>query len=319
MNGFTKTIIIAAAVWLCGASGATAQFLDSGGGPAENNGNRGSRAPGILVREGITNFLQGPEITRPEPVKPNYRLLLTDELLRNVFAQLNVLISLLPTVLQPGNVVPPPGGNIGGGGGNFGGGQIGQLVMTEIAHNGSVAFVELLNLSGVQTRINGFRFADGSSVSPALPQIELDLNDTIVIQLGGETQNSLADVLLGFRVQSVNVGELALYNFQSAPEGELPTEDSSFMIDYIQWNNDPRQDPTPPLESVASQANLWTSIDFINTSLSGMSFRLNADAERRINTGSRDFDIVPFAENTLRTAESQRAAMRSFPVRRINR
>lgn len=283
-------------VVLFAGTSAFGQFVDDGAGPGQNAGRPGFRSPGILVQNGIVSFNQGPEITQPDENDPDLRLEVINEFFRNIFAQLNVLINLLPTLLNPGTGIP------GGGGG---GGQVDQIVMTEIAHNGNVVFVELLNLSGIQTRLNGFRFSDGDTVSPPLPQIELDRDDSIVVQLGGETQNSLADFIIGFRVQSLSTGELALYNFDGLDGDAFPIEDSSFITDYIQWNNDPTDDRDPTLEAVATQANLWNSVDTIPSSLSSNTFRLAADAERRDGTRSADITVLPFSDNTLGTPESQ--------------
>ncbi len=283
-------------VVLVAATGASAQFVDDGAGPGQNAGRPGFRSPGILVQNGIVAFNQGSDITEPEENDPDLRLEIINEFFRNIFAQLNILINLLPNLINPDPTAP-----IGGGGG----GGIDQIVMTEVAHNGTVVFVELLNLSGVETRLNGFRFSDGDAVSPPLPQIELDRDDSIVVQLGGETQSTFADFIVGFRVQSLATGELALYNFDGVEGGTFPIDDDNFIIDYIQWNNDPTDDRDPPLEAVATQANLWISVDTIPSSLTSSSFRLAGDAERRDGTRSGDITIVPFAENTLGTPESQ--------------
>ncbi len=277
------------------ATGVSAQSLELGGQPGENVGRPGVRAPGLLVESGIVRFNQGFDAQAAEN-DPDLRLEIINEFFRNVFAQLNVLIQLLPGLINPDP------GNPGDGGG---GGLIDQIVMTEVAHDGNVVFVELLNLTGIQTRLNGFRFSDGDAVSPSLPQIELDRDDSIVVQLGGDTQSPIADFIIGFRVQSLQTGELGLYSFRSVTGDTFPIENADFMVDYLQWNNDPMDDRNPPLEAVAAQANLWTTVDTIPTSLTSNSFRLAANAERRQGTRSNDITVVPFAENTLGTPESQ--------------
>jgi hypothetical protein len=279
--------------------GAGAQFVDPGNSPGENVGSPGARRPGLLVQAGIGRYQEGPEITRPAPMDPEFRLNLLNDLLRNIFAQLNVLIPFLPDFLNPD-------GDGGGGGGGGGGGTGGfdDVVITEIAHDGNVVFVELLNQTGIELRLDGFRFSDGIATTPALPGVELLRNETHVVQLGGDTQSEMADTFLLFRVQSINSGELAIYNFRSITDGAFPLDDPNFMIDYIQWSDDD-QDRDPPLESTAVAANLWSSIDFIPMSLANNAFRLNANAETRDNSRSLDFTLVPFADNTLGTPESQ--------------
>lgn len=268
------------------------------GSPAENVANRGGRRPGLMVSAGIAEHRFGPEITRPADSDPEDRLVenLIITFLRNLFATLSGLIPFLPTLLSAPGTIPPP--STGGGGG------LDDIVMTEIAQDGGVVLVELLNRGPIETRIDGWRLADGLNVSPALPVIELDRNASVVIQLGGETQSALADLLIGFRILSVNSGELALYDFSNVPDGETPTDDANLMIDYVQWNDDDRE-RDPPLEAVAVSANLWSEIDFIPAQLANTTFRLQSSAEGRTTTSSRDFLIRPFTDNTLGVPESQ--------------
>jgi len=281
-----------AASWPVGLP-ASAQVADPGGSPVENLRNRGAHRPGLRVQAGIARHNQGPDISDPGPADPEYRIAALDELLRNLFAQLNVLIDFLPSILDPGTT---PGG--GGGGG------VNDLVMTELAHNGDVAFVELLNRSPLRLSLEGWVFSDGTTVSPSLPPLQIERDETIVVQLGGDSQSDLADFVMGFRLQNLPAGELALYDFSGVSAGLLPIENANLMIDYIQWNNEDRE-RDPPLEVVAAQANLWTAIDAIPVALTNQSFRLNATAESRDSTSSSDFTVVDFSANTLGTPESQ--------------
>lgn len=296
----TSTIVASCALWLCGAGDVNAQPAGQGTSPIINGSSPGAnlrtfrdRRPGDWVQRGIANHILGPNIVdvgRPDiPVR---QLVLVD-LFRNLFAQLDALVQFLPRLVAPTGLPPISGGSIG---------QIDDIVMTEIAHDGDVVLVELLSRSPIEVRLDGWRFADGTGVSPPLPVIELDRNATIVIQLGGDTQNPLADLLLGFRLQSIPTGELALYDFSRVTDGSLPVDDPNLMIDYIQWDNEERD---PPLEVIAQSANLWSSVDFINAPLTNSSFRLAADAEAQDGTNSRDFIVVPFVENTLGVPESQ--------------
>ncbi|MEE9296812.1 MAG: hypothetical protein V3W34_17850 [Phycisphaerae bacterium] len=277
---------------------ATAQVITSGS-PAENVANRGGRRPGLMVAAGIAQHRFGPEITRPADSDPEDRLAenLIITFLRNLFATLSGLIPFLPNLLADTGTTTPPATGGGGGG-------LDDIVMTEIAQDGGVVLVELLNRGPIETRIDGWRFADGTNVSPPLPVIELDRNATVVVQLGGETQNPLADLLLGFRVLSVTAGELALYDFSTVSGDSPPIEEARFMIDYLQWNDDD-QERDPPLEEVAVRASLWSEIDFIQAPLANITFRLDSGAEGRTTTSSRDFLIRPFADNTLGVPESQ--------------
>ncbi len=279
---------------------ASAQFVDQGNSPAENVTTRGARAPGALVRAGIALHTSGPEISNQAEPDLNLRQNILIDLIQNLFATLSGLVFFLPTLFQPG--ADPPA--VGGGGGGGSGIGLDDIVMTEVAHDGNVVFVELLNRGPIEQRIEGWRFHDGINLSPALPVIELDRNATIVVQLGSETQSPVADILLGFRVQSVVSGELALYNFSSVTGDTFPIDDSGFLIDYVQWDDD-NEERDPPLESVAVQASLWGEIDFIQSTLSTTSFRLEADAESRNTSSARDFLVVPFAENSLGLPESQ--------------
>lgn len=278
------------------ASIATAQFIDPGNGPAENVRQRGARRPGLMVQAGIANHVAGPEITASESPDPNFRVRLLTELLTNVLAQLRLVIGFLPTLLDGGSGLP--------GGGSIGGGGVDTLIITEIAHNGDVALVELVSRSPLRLSLDGWHFADEGGVSRSLPPIVLERNESVVIQLGIEDQDPLADALLDFRIQSLSAGELALYDFSQSTGGLLPIEDSRLMVDYVQWNSDDR-DRDPPLEAIATDANLWSGVDAIRFSLSNMSFRLTASAEGRTSSSSREFIVVPFAENTLGTPESQ--------------
>lgn len=272
-----------------------AQIIDPGNNPHENVANRGIRAPGAVVRAGIASAINGPEITQPAPPEIRLRENLLVDLIQNLLATLAGIVPLIPS---DGDGNPPP--NDGG----SGSGDVRNIVMTEIANDGNVTFVELLNRGPIQVRLTGLRFSDGMQVSPSLPVVELDRNATLVVQLGGETQRDFADLLLGFRIQSLSAGELALYDFSRDLTEPFMVEDSTLMIDYLEWSN-ATLEPDPPLESVAVSANLWNGIDFVPTTLSNMSFRLAADAESRRSTGSRDYMVVAFDENTLGTPESQ--------------
>ena len=273
---------------------ATAQFVDQGNSPAENVRQRGARRPGLMVQAGIADHVVGPEITARQDPDPEYRINLLTELITNVLAQLRLIIGFLPTLLDGGTGTP------GGGGG----GGVDTLVITELAHNGDVALVELVSRSPLRLSLDGWHFADEGGVSRSLPPIVLERNQSVVIQLGIEDQDPLADAVMDFRVQSLSAGELALYNFSQSTGGLLPIEDSRLMIDYIQWNSDDR-DRDPELEAVATEANLWSGVDAIRSSLANTSFRLSAAAEGRTSSSSREFIVVPFEENTLGTPESQ--------------
>ena len=276
------------------SSPAWGQFADPGGSPSENLRNRGAMRPGIRVREGIAQHTFGPEITQQVRPGPQYGLELQNEFFRNFFASLTALVNLLPQILNPGDGGPSvPGG----------GGSINDVVMTELSHDGNVAFVELLNRSPIRISLAGFAFSDGRLVSPRLPPFEIERDVTFVVQFGGDRQADEADVLLGFRLQSIPNGELALYDFSGLSAGEMPIEDADRMIDYIQWNDDDQQrDPT--LESIASAASLWSTVDAIPASLSNRTFRLTANAEGRQNTTSGDFIVNDFSQNTLGLPES---------------
>lgn len=296
-----RTAILA--LWLLALVGpmalqqAFAQGADPGASPMENLRARGAHRPGLWVQQGIARHQFGPEVSRSATPDPEYRLAILDELLRNLFAQLNALVRFVPGLLDPGT--DTPGIVIGGGGG------VNDVVITEIAHDGNVAYVELLNRSPLRLPLDGWVLAYGDLISPSLPPLELERNMSLVIQLGGDTQHPLADFVMGFRLQSVDAGELALYDFSHVSAGLLPIENPDLMIDYIQWNNEDRE-RDPPLESVAAAANLWTSIDAIPVSLANSSFRLDAGAEGGDSTSSRDFTVVDFAGgNTLGTPESQ--------------
>ena len=288
--------ILSVSALLGSSSITTAQFVDQGNGPAANVRQRGARRPGLMVQAGIANYLARPVPTARESPDLNYRVNLLTELITNVLAQLRLVIGFLPTFLDGGSGLP--------GGGSFGGGGVDTLVITEIGHNGSVVFVELLSRAPLRFSLSGWHFADESGVSPSLPPIVLERNESVVIQLGGEVQDPLADTILGFRVQSLSAGELALYDFSQSTGGLLPIENSRLMVDYVQWNNDDR-DRDPPLEDIAVDANLWSGVDAIRSSLSNMSFRLTAGAEGRTSSSSREFIVVSFGENTLGTPESQ--------------
>ncbi len=276
------------------------QQIDPGNSPAENVRSRGARRPGLMVQAGIARRQNGPDVTLTEPPRPEYRLTFVNELLRNLFSQLNVLIGLLPNILNQSTPAP---GFIGGGGtgGVVGASGVSDVVMTEVAHNGNVVFVELLNLGPLRVRFDGWVFASEDSVSRSLPPLSLELNESLVIQLGGERQNSVADALIDFRIQSVTAGELAIYDFSGVADGLIPIEDSNLMVDYIQWNDDPLRQRDPPLEPIAVSANLWNAIDAVPSSLANMTFMLDSGARRRDSTSSNDITIAPFDSNTLGT------------------
>lgn len=296
MRGFIQNTSCACVIGFFLAAAAQAQYVDPGGSPTENVANRGASRPGLRVQAGIASHRFGPEITQSASPDPEYRVILLEELIRNLFAQLNVLIDFLPDLIGGGTTPGTPGG-----GGSAG---INDIVMTELAHDGNVAYVELLNRSPLRMSLDGWVFSDGDLISPSLPPLEIERNDTLVVQFGGDVQNPDANFIIGFRLQALPAGELALYDFSGVSPGLQPLENSNLMIDYIQWNNED-QERDPDLETIASQANLWTAIDAIPSSLTNTSFRLAAAAESRDGTSSGDFIVVDFSSNTLGVPESQ--------------
>ena len=117
MRRLAAILIVSAAASLTSLQQAVAQVCNPGGSPAENVRDRACNRPGLWVQEGIYRYYNGPEVTEPEPLEPEYRLTLLEELLRNLFAQLNVrprgaqggiigILLLQPLVPQAQQLVP---------------------------------------------------------------------------------------------------------------------------------------------------------------------------------------------------------------------
>ncbi|NOS99380.1 MAG: lamin tail domain-containing protein [Phycisphaerales bacterium] len=299
-TGLAATII--ACVVLAASWPGRAQVIDGGNSPHENLQNRGSRSPGLLVRAGIDRHRSGPEITQSDP-DPHYRLVLINELLQNVFAQLAGLVQ----IILRGDTDPIDGG----------GGGVNDVVITELSSNGDVAFVELFNRGALRIGLDGWVFADADDhVSDPLDFVRLERGETVVIQFGGDSRDDAAQVLSPFRLRSLSAGELALYDFSGLPDGSDPVENldnADLMIDYLQWN-DEDQERDPPLEAFAASASLWNRIDEILSPLADATFRLKASAEGRDSTGSDDFLTGPFNADTLGMPESQTGEVQTPPT-----
>ncbi len=282
-----------------GIPGAAAQFVDQGNSPAENVRNRGARAPGLMVRAGIARHLQGPEITAQED-DPRLRENLLIELIEGFFNLLAGLVLSLPSLLSADTATDTAGGTVITGG-------VTNIVISELAHDGSLVFVELFNRSPFEIRLDGWRFHDGNNISPPL-ELKMDPDETKVFQFGGEDQRPFANFIIGFRdFVSGSNGELALYDFSGVTDEsqfDQASADADLMIDYLQWNDDNR-DRDQALEGIAADAGLWSAFDSIRAPLTATTFRLEAGAEgTKTNTRSH-YQVGAFDSNhTLGFPES---------------
>lgn len=239
------------------------------------------RAPGLWVR----NALDGPEITQTqeEAETPSRLQGVYIDLLDAVFAELNLLIPQLPSILNPD----------GGGGGG-----VGTLVITEIANNGTNSFVEVYNPGGVRIELDDWAFCKlGTCSGPnELVGQAMESDDVRVFQLGGlrDPNDDFVNGLVSLEVDD-SLGELALYNLADAGS-RVPEDEPGAIRGYARWSEQPIQ--SFGLEDVAVEQGRWGLNTSIESSLPNQAFQLRADS---VNVGGRaeDFIVVSFESNSL--------------------
>lgn len=237
-----------------------------------------SRSPGLRIRAA----LGGPQITqsREEAETPTRLQGIYINIINAVFVGFNQLIPFLPELF------PEAGGPAG----------IDDLVITEIANDGTNTFVEIFSPGAVRIELDNWAFciAEQCTEPGELVGRVMEQNDVIVMQLGGQFDGALANGVVTLQI-SPTIGELALHDFTGAT-GRDPT-DQVAMVDYLQWGDIFQ---SFGLEDTASAAGLWIIGTSIESSLVNNSFQLDRD---RASTGGRadDYIVVPFSQQTLGT------------------
>ncbi len=231
-----------------------------------------ARAPGLWVRDAL-----GPlEITATADMPPTRQQQILIDSITSLFLALNTIIPLLPSAIGDG-----PGGGIG------------QLVLTEIANDGSNTFVEVFNPSGIRIELDNWALCktDGCTAVSELAGRVMEGGDILVFQLGGQLNSSLANGVVTLQT-GTTADDIGLYDFTGADRDPL---DSAPMRDYLQWGTFIQ---SFGLEDVAISAGLWASQSSIDSSLGNQSFQLRAD-RFSIGGNSGDYIVVPFADHSL--------------------
>jgi len=236
-----------------------------------------ARAPGLWVRAGIA----GPEITQtveddevPTPLQGVFI-----DLINAVFVGLNQFIPFLPALFDP------VGGPTTG---------VGDLIITEIANDGTNTFVEVYNPGSIRIEMDAWAFCkvDGCTGPTELAGRVMERDDVLVFQLSGQFDSDFANGVTTLQV-GTTVDDIGLYDFTGADSRD-PT-DRVALRDYVQWGD---FFGTFGLEEIATSAGLWVVNSSIESSLANMSFQLNEDS-LTIGGTAEDYTIVPFAQNSL--------------------
>jgi len=236
-----------------------------------------ARAPGVWVRAGIS----GPAITQTDEdvLVPTPLQGIFIDLINAVFVGLNQLVPFLPALFDP------VGGATTG---------VGDLIITEIANDGTNTFVEVFNPGSIRIELDAWAFCkvDGCTGPTELAGRVMERNDVLVFQLSGQFDSDFANGVTTLQV-GTTLDDLGLYDFTGA-DSRTPT-DRVALRDYVQWGD---FFGTFGLEEIATSAGLWAVNTSISSSLANMSFQLNADS-LTIGGTAEDYTIVPFAQNTL--------------------
>ncbi|MCH8969744.1 MAG: hypothetical protein IIA66_11580 [Planctomycetes bacterium] len=201
------------------------------------------------------------------------------DLINALFVGLNQFIPFLPALFDP------VGGAATG---------VGDLIITEIANDGTNTFVEVFNPGSIRIELDAWAFCkvDGCTGPTELAGRVMERNDVLVFQLSGQFDSDFANGVTTLQVGTA-LDDLGLYDFTGA-DSRTPT-DNVALRDYVQWGD---FFGTFGLEEIATSAGLWVVNTSISSSLANMSFQLNADS-LTIGGTAEDYTIVPFARNTL--------------------
>ncbi len=281
INRSTSWIIVFAAVLAVAQS--RAAFAQDAGQPngAVTQNAKGpavaARAPGLMIRDAIN----GPEITQSftDAEAPSRQQGIYIDLINALFVGLNQFIPFLPALFDPA------GGPTTG---------VGDLIITEIANDGTNTFVEVFNPGSIRIELDAWAFCkvEGCTGPTELAGRVMERNDVLVFQLSGQFDSDFANGVTTLQV-GTTLDDLGLYDFTGA-DSRTPT-DRVAVRDYVQWGD---FFGTFGLEEIATSAGLWAVNTSISSSLANMSFQLNEDS-LTIGGTAEDYTIVPFAQNTL--------------------
>ncbi len=254
---------------------------DSGTNGAVTNNAKGpavaARAPGLMIRDAIG----GPQITQSlaDAEAPSRQQGVYIDLINALFVGFNQFIPFLPALFDP------VGGSITG---------AGDLIITEIANDGTNTFVEVFNPGSIRVELDAWAFCkvDGCTGPSELAGRVMERDDVLVFQLSGQFDSDFANGVTTLQV-GATLDDLGLYDFTGA-DSRTPT-DRVALRDYVQWGD---FFGSFGLEAIATSAGLWVVNSSIESSLANMSFQLNEDS-LTIGGTAEDSAIVPFGQNTL--------------------
>jgi hypothetical protein len=281
VNRSTRWILVfAVVVAVAHPRGAFAQDAGQPNGAVTQNAKGpavAARAPGLMIRDAIN----GPEITQTvaDIEAPSRQQGVYIDLINALFIGLNQFIPFLPALFDP------VGGPTTG---------VGDLIITEIANDGTNTFVEVFNPGSIRIELDAWAFCkvDGCTGPTELAGRVMERDDVLVFQLSGQFDSDFANGVTTLQV-GATLDDLGLYDFTGA-DSRTPT-DRVALRDYIQWGD---FFGSFGLEEIATSAGLWVVNSSIESSLANMSFQLNADS-LTIGGTAEDYTIVPFAQNTL--------------------
>ncbi len=253
---------------------------DQAGSKAVNQNAKGpavaARAPGLMVRDAIN----GPQIVQSEAEgdAPSRQQRVLIDIINTLFLGLNQLIPFLPAILEPIDGAPT---------------GVGNLVITEVANDGTNTFVEIFNPGSIRIELDNWAFCklDGCTGPGELAGRVMERDDVLVLQLSGQFDSQFANSVITLQV-GTTADDIGLYDFTGA-EARDPL-DRVALRDYLQWSEFFQ---SFGLEDVAVSAGLWVTNTSIET-LANNSFQLRAD---RLSLGgvADDYIVVPFAQHSL--------------------
>lgn len=236
-----------------------------------------ARAPGLWVRAalGVPEVFQ----TRADRDAPSRQQGIFIDIINALFIGLNQFVPLLPSIFQ--QIDGAPSG-------------VGDLVITEIAHDGTNAFIEIINPSSIRVELDNWAFCklDGCTAVGELAGLVMERDDVQVFQLTGQFDGALANNVISLQVGTA-VDDIGLYDFTGADDRD--PSDRVALRDYVQWGD---FFSSFGLEDVAVAAGIWVTNSSIESSLTDSSFQLQPD---RVSIGGTadDYVVVPFAQHSL--------------------
>ncbi len=141
-----------------------------------------------------------------------------------------------------------------------------RITEVEYAGAGGADRVQITNMGSAMDFLDVWRLSYAAGVTQTMPATSLPVNAgaAVTLHLNAAGTNTATDVFLAVPELGTS-GSFALYVPNNTTSSSSPASltDVKQIVDYVEWGS-PGQ-PTPPNESTAVSAGLWSAGDAVNT------------------------------------------------------